>query len=139
MLSSALSGDLHAHAKPEHFAMRLLDAEGRAALVIAQGLRGQAMPVGMPRADIALFLSAADQRTTVNALHFQRLYDLTPAETRLAECLALGQSLAEIGERFHVSRETLKTQLRSLFGKTRTSRQGELVARLLSSITVPLI
>lgn len=63
----------------------------------------------------------------------QKLYDLTPAEARV--CLALLEDLspAEIAERFNVSRTTVVSQLRSIFGKTETSRQSQLV-RLLQSI-----
>ena len=39
-----------------------------------------------------------------------------------------GKSLAEIGDELKLSRETLKSQLRSLFNKTDTRRQGELIA-----------
>lgn len=63
----------------------------------------------------------------------QKLYGLTAAEARA--CLALLEDLspAEIAEHFDVSRTTVVSQLRSIFGKTETSRQSQLV-RLLQTV-----
>ena len=59
-----------------------------------------------------------------------KLYGLTRAESRLAEALLAGQSLEDYGDRAGLTRNTLKTHLRSLFSKTDTARQSELVRRL---------
>ena len=118
--------------------IRLVDNEGHAAVLVLQALRGQANLPGMPQADAALFLIRGDDKPPVNATRLQMVFGLTPAETRLAEHLVGGKSLAEIGEQLKLSRETLKSQLRSLFAKTDTRRQGELVALLLSAISVPI-
>ena len=55
---------------------------------------------------------------------------LTPAEARLAQALFEGASLQEAATRFAVSPNTLRAQLSSIFGKTQTNRQSELVALL---------
>ena len=138
LLAAASSDDRKATASKEGSAIRLLDAEGRSAALLAQALRGQSSRGGLPQADLALFLIRADDEQPISADRLRLLFGLTPAETRLAEQLARGMNLAEIGERLCLSRETCKSQLRSIFGKTRTNRQGELVAVLLSSISVPL-
>ena len=57
-------------------------------------------------------------------------YGLTAAEAALALALAAGGSLAEHAERRAVSIHTVRNQLRAVFQKTGTSRQGELVALL---------
>ena len=59
---------------------------------------------------------------------FASHYGLTTAETELAGALVTGRSLAEIADDRQVSPFTIKNQLRSLFAKTGTSRQGELIA-----------
>lgn len=64
------------------------------------------------------------------------LFDLTPAEARLAKALASGATLATTAASFGVSPQTLKTQLKSVFEKTGVSRQADLV-RLLAA-TSPL-
>jgi DNA-binding CsgD family transcriptional regulator len=56
---------------------------------------------------------------------------LTPAECRVAILLADGHSPATIAEMVGVSRNTLKTQMSSIYGKTGTSRQAQLVRLLL--------
>lgn len=59
-------------------------------------------------------------------------YGLTPAETRVAVLLAGGLSLKEIVERFGIGANTARTHLKSIFAKTETRRQGELIQLLLS-------
>jgi DNA-binding CsgD family transcriptional regulator/PAS domain-containing protein len=54
-------------------------------------------------------------------------FGLTPAELRLLEALAAGETLAGYGSRVGISRNTAKSQLSALFQKTGTSRQAELV------------
>lgn len=61
------------------------------------------------------------------------LFSLTPAEARLAAALANGDSLECMAQRFGVSLNTVRTQLKSCFRKTGTSRQNELVKLVLSA------
>ena len=61
------------------------------------------------------------------------LFGLTVAECRLALLLTDGKSLTEISQELGVSRNTLKTQTASLYAKTGTLRQSQLV-RLISQI-----
>lgn len=60
----------------------------------------------------------------------QRGFGLTPSEARLAATITAGLSLQEIATRFGVGIGTLRTQLKSVFIKTDTRRQSELVALL---------
>ena len=56
------------------------------------------------------------------------LFGLTPAQIRLARLLMQGHSLPQAASATGLSRETLRTQLRSIFEKTGPGRQAELVA-----------
>jgi DNA-binding CsgD family transcriptional regulator len=58
------------------------------------------------------------------------IYNLTIAETRLALRIATGESLETVACQLNISRETVRNQLKALFAKTDTHRQGELVALL---------
>lgn len=58
------------------------------------------------------------------------LYGLTNAEARLACALSQGEALGELSRRWDISRETLRTHLKRVLGKTGTSRQSELVRLL---------
>src|SRR5919199_92663 len=55
---------------------------------------------------------------------------LTPAEARLAQRIACGDSLEEVAERYQVSLGTVRVQLKSIFQKTDTHRQAQLVSLL---------
>jgi DNA-binding CsgD family transcriptional regulator len=61
------------------------------------------------------------------------LFLLTPAEARVAKRLSCGQDLASIAKDLGVSRGTVRAQLKSLFWKTATRRQGELMLSWLTS------
>ncbi len=118
--------------------MRLSDGLGSLTMLTAYSLRGLPELTAMPQAHVVLFLTYPHEETTINSASLQALFGLTPAEARLAEYLVRGKDLKEIAEGLKVSRETLKSQLRNLFTKTDTRRQGELIARLLSSLSVSL-
>ena len=64
------------------------------------------------------------------------LFDLTPAEARVARALATGLPLDRVAQEFGVSVQTIRNQLGSVFHKTGTSRQVELL-RLMAG-TAPL-
>ena len=57
-------------------------------------------------------------------------FGLTGAEARLAARLATGEALEQAADTLGISRETARTQLKRIFLKTDTHRQGELVALL---------
>jgi DNA-binding CsgD family transcriptional regulator len=63
-------------------------------------------------------------------------FGLTPSEARLAAQIAAGETLPEIALAERTSRETLRSRLKSIFHKTGTSRQAELVL-LLSKLATP--
>lgn len=86
---------------------------GAAALVVIT-------PVTMPGAPLANVLTG--------------LFDLTPAETIVARAIARGESVEQIALANNRSRETVRTQLKSILDKTGTTRQAEL-ALLLSGLS----
>lgn len=59
-----------------------------------------------------------------------KLYDLSPAELRVASALLSGKSPEEYAQQADVTMNTVRSQLKSLFSKTGTRRQSELVALL---------
>ena len=60
---------------------------------------------------------------------------MTPAETRLATALMAGHSLEDYARDRGIAVATARNQLQSLFEKTRTHRQGELIAVLFNEFT----
>jgi DNA-binding CsgD family transcriptional regulator len=58
-------------------------------------------------------------------------FDLTPAECRVAHFLAEGMSPKEIAARVGVQHDTVRKQLQSIYQKTSTNRQPDLIRLLL--------
>ena len=59
------------------------------------------------------------------------MFDLTPAEARVAAALANGSSPKQIAATSNVAHSTVRSQLKAIFGKTGAARQSELVGMLL--------
>lgn len=66
------------------------------------------------------------------------LFDLSPAEDRVARALMSGISVQECAVNFGVSQETVRVQLKSIFAKTATSRQTELLQLLAATTSLPI-
>jgi DNA-binding CsgD family transcriptional regulator len=66
----------------------------------------------------------------------QSLFDLTPAEARVARSLTSGHSAEQIAADSGVSINTVRTQLRGVLEKTGCTRQAEVVS-LLGGMLVP--
>jgi DNA-binding CsgD family transcriptional regulator len=60
-------------------------------------------------------------------------FGLTRQETRVAMSLVDGLTVKEIAETFGISNDTVRKHLKSIFRKTKTHRQVELLARLVAS------
>jgi|GEM_PF-3438767 len=80
---------------------------------------------------IALFVHDPDEEMSAPDQALRQLYGLTAAEVRLVTFLLKGKTLEEIAETLHVSMSTIRTQIRSVFAKTNTNRQAELIRLLL--------
>jgi DNA-binding CsgD family transcriptional regulator len=61
------------------------------------------------------------------------LFDLTPAEARLAASLSQGRALKEAASHSHITFKSGRTYLERIFAKTGTHQQSELVALLKSA------
>lgn len=58
------------------------------------------------------------------------VFGLTKAEARLTAAICMGQDINTVAARLGVSRQTLRWQLKTVFAKTGSRRQAELVARV---------
>lgn len=82
----------------------------------------------------ALYINAPDKLDITHQAILQQLFDFTPSEARLAIALANGLSLDEIAAELCVTRNTLRSHLRSTFQKTDVNQQSALVSLVLRSI-----
>ncbi|MET3583200.1 DNA-binding CsgD family transcriptional regulator [Mesorhizobium robiniae] len=85
-------------------------------------------------ADILVSATEVSLCATVPSPHiFSGLFDLTPAEARLAAALAAGRSVHEAATEIGIAVKSARTYLERIFRKTGTSRQSQLVALLTSA------
>jgi DNA-binding CsgD family transcriptional regulator len=77
-----------------------------------------------------VFLTPLTQQSSPAPELLQALFDLTPAEARVASMLIDGKSVDAISRIQGVSLNTVRTQLKSVFVKTGVERQVDLVSML---------
>lgn len=80
-----------------------------------------------------VFIYDAQTTPTITADLVQRLFDLSEAEAELAVALCAGRTLDEAATARGTSLHTVRSQLKSLFAKTGTNRQADLIVLMLSS------
>jgi DNA-binding CsgD family transcriptional regulator/PAS domain-containing protein len=137
-------------ASSDHDATAALD-RALHALLWASGRRALAPPVLLPRPEKRPLLAYAvrppgicadalvacqavvvfvdpEARPLPREAHLRSALGLSAAEARLAAKLAAGDTLKTAAEVLGISRETARVQLKSVFAKTDTYRQAELVA-----------
>jgi DNA-binding CsgD family transcriptional regulator len=94
----------------------------------------EAMPVTALGSDFfnegraLLLLTDLTEPAASDARLLATVLGLTPAEAKLAAKLASGSGIEGAAASLGLSRETVRTQLKAVFGKTNTRRQAELVA-----------
>ena len=81
-------------------------------------------------ANAMLIFTDLEQEPVTDEAAYRTVYGLTPSEAKLAAILAGGRALAEAAETLSITNETARQRLKSIFTKTDTHRQGELIARL---------
>ena len=83
-------------------------------------------------AKVAVFLSDPNQNQPISIESLISVYSLTPSEAQVAISLANGHSIEEIAKGSNHSAHTIRSQLKSVFRKTGTTRQSELIKLLLT-------
>jgi DNA-binding CsgD family transcriptional regulator len=102
-------------------------------LIVSPMLR---RPTDLPGTDGAaamVFVSNPDQVAVPDDAALRALYALTPAEAKLTKLRVQGLSLNEAAARLGLRRETVRSRVKSVFEKTTTCSQSELVALILAT------
>lgn len=86
------------------------------------------------RAAALLVVTPVDKGSVPTAEVLQGLFDLTPAEARVARGIGDAQSIDDIATALGVSRETVRSQLKAVLAKTGVTRQAELVSLLAGKV-----
>jgi DNA-binding CsgD family transcriptional regulator len=118
--------------------MPVVRPSGKSNLVLfVQSLPTARLRSGRHRPAVTIFVRDPAFRTEAPVAIAQRLYKLTPAETGLVLELVNGLSLCEASKRRGIRQSTARTQLRSIFAKTGTQKQTELMRMILNSMVPP--
>jgi DNA-binding CsgD family transcriptional regulator len=83
---------------------------------------------------VAIQISEADRGLELSRTAIREFFGLTPTEAEIAARLADGNNINEIATALDIRPGTVRVHLRSIYRKTRVSRQGELVRLVLCSI-----
>ncbi|HKR31052.1 MAG TPA: helix-turn-helix transcriptional regulator [Terriglobales bacterium] len=78
----------------------------------------------------ALFITDLEANGDDPGFLLETVYGLTPAEKRLASILSSGCTLEQTAEQMQIQRSTAVSHLKSIFSKTNTNRQSELLRLL---------
>jgi DNA-binding CsgD family transcriptional regulator len=140
-LSDALSAQTDIRKAAAHVFSVPIPAKGDQSAMVAH-----VIPVRRAARDI--FSSAACivimtpicQAKVPSATVVQGLFDLTAAEARVASRIAGGETIAEIASGTNTAEGTIRSQLKSVFGKIGVTRQADLVSLLgsVGSVRLPL-
>ncbi|HJE24707.1 MAG TPA: LuxR family transcriptional regulator [Methylorubrum populi] len=82
-----------------------------------------------------LVLIDLDDTPQISPIALERIFKMTRAEAKLSVLLSSGITIAESAEVLGISVATARSQLASVFNKTRTNRQAELI-KLLGRISL---
>lgn len=123
----------------EGIALPLLGRSGRDYVVHFLPLRPAAMRPGFddPRADAAVFIRRAevDMRSGLQVL--ARRYDFTPREADVLQAIVGVRGIPQVSVLLGISTRTAKAHLHSVFAKTGTDRQADLIKLVAGFATPP--
>lgn len=123
-LFDAALGEAIVHGKGQSVALRSEDGDAAGVLHLVPASRTAENL--FRRTSILALLATASNEMLPAADIIAALFDLTPAEARIARGIAQGRSVAELASSLAVSPETVRSQLKRVFAKTMTQRQAEL-------------
>lgn len=134
-LQALIRRALIAMKSPAVEAMRALRPSGKRpyAILVSPLARETCVPATAAQPAVCVTIIDPDAPPRLSAAVLRALYDLTPAEARLAEQLAAGEDLKTAANRLGIGYGTVRAQLAAIFRKTETRRQAELV-RLLCTL-----
>jgi DNA-binding CsgD family transcriptional regulator/PAS domain-containing protein len=104
--------------------------------VLAAPLPRPRMGSGIESAVVAVFVTDPDRKPRAEAATLRIMFGLTPAEAQLVLVLLEGVSVKEAAERLELASDTVRKRLKSIYQKTDTHRQSDLMRRVLLS-TLP--
>lgn len=134
-LQRAITLALHASDEPAITAFSIPRTSGSGEWkVLVKNIPRAPLVEGNHRPTVAIFIHNPDYKSAPPVEILRMLFNFTPAEASFAKLLAEGLSLDEAGEQLGISKNTVKSRLRSIFAKTGASRQSSLIRMLLDTM-----
>ena len=101
-------------------------------VLVAPMMPSSASPLShSPR--VAIFITDPEAPQPTNIERLAAMFDLTPAESRMAGQLLQGRSVIEAANALGITQQTARVHLKRIFEKTSTGRQSELMRLFLNS------
>lgn len=97
-------------------------------------VRGNARDI-FTHAAYFLIVTSVDRSRIIESETLQGLFDLSPAEARIARSLAAGNDVAAAAREFGLGVETVRSHVKSILSKCGMTRQTDLVASIVSHRT----
>lgn len=130
--SLALGAVAPAAASRRHVRLRTADGIGKVVACLAPLRPAEVMGMFGAQPLAMIMFHDTVNATQPDALMIAEVFELTPAEARVAVLLAQGVAADEIARRRQVSTHTVRTQIKVVLAKTEASSLSDLVRRLLS-------
>lgn len=127
LLQDSLSSMRYANDGPQSLPLRSLN--GSPAVLHLLPIRRSVHDI-FNSASAILVVTPLEKDSAPSEAILQSLFDLTPAEARVARAIVSSQSISEFADSYGVSRETVRTQLKQVMLKTGVNRQAKLVSLL---------
>lgn len=83
---------------------------------------------------LLVYISGGKRDFRDRSRHFAAAFDLSPTQARLATLLVEGRSLTDAAKEIGITEQTARTYSKEIYSRTGTSRQGDLIQRLLKSV-----
>jgi len=106
------------------------------ALVHLVPIRGGARDI-FSQGTAFLIVTPVDRTRIPSAEAIQGLFDLSPAEARVARCIASGADVAATARRLSLSQETIRSHIKKILAKSGMARQADFVAAIASIRLIP--
>lgn len=111
--------------------LRIARADVKPLLLVVQPVQGDGL--GIPQAAALVFFTDLNQTHKSDPILLQELFAFSPTESKIAGLLMEGYAMEHISAELAITENTARNHLKSLFAKTQTKKQAELLRMLLCS------
>ncbi len=100
--------------------------------ILVTPVSGRYPALAVVRPAVCIVIADPEAQKQLPADHLRVVFGLTEAEARMAALLASGEDLRSVAARLEVTYGTARARLATIFQKTQTKRQGELIRLVLA-------